>query len=118
MSSIMDKVHTIGMSENGSTYLTVNEIAGVKVEPPIRVTFEGETAYVAVAQEAMAAHYHDDELRQIGEGNAILGLNRVIGDIAINGPLEFGATKPLHPNLIDSTVASAELPAPRRELTA
>ena len=118
MASIMDNVHTIGMSESGSTYLTVNSVGGTKVEPPIRVTFEGENSHVAIAQEAMAARYHDDELRQIGEGNAILGLNRVIGDIALNGPLEYGSTKPLHPNQIDSTVVAAELPAPRHELTA
>jgi hypothetical protein len=119
MASMMDKVHTVGMSENGSTYLTVDAVNGVRVEPPIIVTFEGENAHVAVVQEAMAARYHDDELRQIGEGNATLGLNRVIGDIAMNGPLEFGATKPLHPNLNDGdSVAFIELPAPRRQLTA
>jgi hypothetical protein len=118
MPSVMDKVHIIGMSEDGSTYLTVDEVTGKKVEPPIEVTFEGEDAHIAVVQEAMAARYHDDELRQIGEGNAILGLNRIIGEIALNGPLKYGDIKPLHPNLIDSTVTVAELPAPRRELTA
>lgn len=104
MPSIMDKVHAVGMSENGSTYLTVSEVAGVKVEPPIEVVFEGENAHVAVAQDALAARYHDDELRQIGEGNAILGLNRVIGEIAMNGNLERGATKPLHPGIIDAKI--------------
>jgi hypothetical protein len=48
----------------------------------------------------------------------MLGVQRVIGKIARNGNLEFGATKPLHPNLIDGDVAAfAELPAPRREFT-
>lgn len=121
----LDKVHTIGMSENGSTYLTVNSFYSednkeVRVEPPIRVTLEGDNASsVAFAQDALAARYSDEELRQIGEGSSMLGMKRVIGEIAMNGNLEHGATKPLHPNLIDAEVAAyAELPAPVRELTA
>lgn len=121
----LDKVHTIGMSENGSTYLTVNSFYGtdnkeVRVEPPIQVTLEGDDASsVAFAQDALAARYSDEELRQIGEGSSMLGMKRVIGEIAMNGNLEHGATKPLHPNLIDAeVVAYAELPAPVRELTA
>lgn len=116
----LDKVHLVGMSENGSTYLTVDEFEGRAVKPPIQVTLEGEDASsVAVTQEALAARYDDEELRQIGEGSSMLGLKRVIGEIATNGNLEHGATKPLHPNLIDAeVVAYAELPAPVRELTA
>jgi hypothetical protein len=116
----LDKVHVVGMSENGSTYMTVDEVNGIRVEPPIQVVFEGEDASnVAVTQDAMAARYSDEELRQIGEGSSTLGLKRVIGEIATNGNLEHGATKPLHPNLIDAElVGFAELPAPQRELTA
>lgn len=115
----LDKVHVVGMSENDSTYMTVNELEGKEVQPPIRVVLEGEDASsVAVTQDTMAARYDDEELRQIGEGSSMLGLKRVIGEIVMNGNLEQGATKPLHPNLIDvEVVASAELPAPVRELT-
>jgi hypothetical protein len=116
----IDKVHTMGMSENNSTYLTVSEYGGKAVKPPIQVVIEGENASsVAVSQDALAARYVDEELRQIGEGSAVLGLQRVIGEIATNGNLEHGATKPLHPNLIDAeVVAYVELSAPARELTA
>lgn len=116
----LDKVHVIGMSENGSTYMTVDEVNGVRVEPPVQVVFEGEDASnVVVSQDAMAARYSDEELRQIGEGSSMRGLQRVIGEIATSGNLEHGATKPLHPNLIDAeAVAFTEIPAPVRELTA
>ena len=116
----LDKVHIVGMPENGSTYLTVDAFEGKAVKPPIQVTFEGEdAASIAVTQDAMAARYDNEELRQIGEGNSMLGLQRVIGEIATNGNLEHGAIKPLHPNLIDAEVATyAELPAPVRQLTA
>lgn len=119
MASIMDKVHDIGMSENGSTYMTVDEANGVRVEPPIQVILEGESANVAVTQDALAARYQNDELCLIGEGNSMLGLQCVINEIATNGNLEHGAIKPLHPNLIEvNVVASVELTAPVRELTA
>lgn len=116
----LDKVHVVGMSENGSTYLTVDEFEGKEVKPPIQVVLEGEDASsIAVTQDAMAARYDEEELRQIGEGSSMLGLKRVIGEIATNGNLERGATKPLHPNLIDpEVIVFAELPAPQRELTA
>ncbi|HUA13040.1 MAG TPA: hypothetical protein VL989_00865 [Candidatus Sulfotelmatobacter sp.] len=127
MASIMDKVHTVGMSEDRSTYLTVDAYYGddninaIAIEPPLQITLEGEDAHVAFVQGAMAARYHDDELRQIGEGSSTLGIKRVIGEIAMSSGLESGATKPLHPNLIDGDVivdTPLELPAPRRELTA
>ncbi|MDB5175900.1 MAG: hypothetical protein JWM81_758 [Candidatus Saccharibacteria bacterium] len=124
MASILSRVHTVGISENGSTYLTVEAYYGadnqaVPIEPPIRVVFEGEAANVAVTQGALAARYNDDELRQIGEGSSMLGLDRVIGDIAMNGNLTRGAIKPLHPNVFESMVVDAlELTAPVRELTA
>jgi hypothetical protein len=124
MASTMDKVHTIGMSENGSTYLTVNAVYGadnklIPVEPPIEVVFEGENANVAVTQDALAARYHDDELRQIGEGSSMLGLNRVIGDIAVKGGLVHGEIKPLHPTLFEGQVVDVlELTAPQGQLTA
>jgi len=121
----LDKVHTIGMSENGSTYLTVNyfydaDNAEVRVEPPIQVIVEGgDASSVVFAQDVLAARYSNEELQQIGEGNSMLGMKRVIGEIAMNGNLEHGATKPLHPNLIDAeTVEYAELTAPVGELTA
>lgn len=116
----LDKVHIVGMSENRSIYLTVDEFEGKAVKPPIQVVLEGEGATsVAVSQDALAARYDDEELRQIGEGISMLGLGRVIGEIATNGNLEHDATKPLHPNLTDAeAVAYAELPAPARELTA
>jgi hypothetical protein len=125
MASAMDKVHTIGMSENGSTYMVVDAYYGennkrVAIEPPLRITLEGDEAHVAFVQGAMAARYHDDELRLIGEGSSTLGIKRVIGEIATVGSLERGATKPLHPNLIDAKAIEhvGELAAPRRELTA
>ncbi|QQS19988.1 hypothetical protein IPL85_00810 [Candidatus Saccharibacteria bacterium] len=116
----LDKVHIVGMSENGSTYLTVDEFEGKAVKPPIQVVLEGKDATsVAVTQDALAARYDDEELCQIGEGSWVLGLQRVIGEIATNGNLEYGATKPLHPNLIDAeVVAYAKLPASVCELTA
>lgn len=120
----LDKVHALGMSENGSTYLTVDSFYGVdnkvvRIEPPIQVVFEGEDASsIAVAQDGLAARYDDEDLRQIGEGSSMLGLNRVIGDIAMNGNLKHDATKPLHPNLIDVEAVTLELSAPQQELTA
>jgi hypothetical protein len=120
----LDKVHTVGMSENGSTYLTVDSFYSednkeVRIEPPLQITLEGEEAGIAFVQGAMVARYSDEELREIGEGNSMLGVKRVIGEIAMNGNLKHGATKPLHPNLIDAeAVVCAELPAPVRELTA
>ena len=119
MRSSFDKVHTLGMSSGGSTHLTVSEFSGNKVEPPINVVFEDDGMQVAVTQDALAARYRSDELQQIGEGNAIMGLNRVIGEIATNGNLEHGATKPLHPNVIDVEAAAyAELPVAQKVLTA
>jgi len=109
MASSLDKVHDVGMSENGSTYLAVNTVYDANnqeiiVEPPIEVVLEGENAHVAVTQDGFAARYHDDELREIGEGSSTLGLSRVIADIAINGKLTHGDIKPLHPSLIQGRV--------------
>ncbi len=125
MASSLDKVHTLGMSPNNSTYLAVDAYYDtdnnkVSIEPPIEIVFEGDQAHVAVTQEGLAARYHDDELQLIGEGSSVLGLKRVIGDIAKNGNLARGAIKPLHPNLlVGSVVLSAqELPAAHRDLTA
>jgi hypothetical protein len=123
MSIRLDKVHSHGMSESNSTYLVVDAFYDhnqrVEIEPPLRVIFEGENASrIAVNQGVQTARYDDDELQRIGEGSSVLGLNRVIGEIALNGNLVYGATKPLHPDLVDGQViAPAELPAPRRELT-
>jgi len=111
-----DRVHLIGMSEDGSTSLVVDSVYGddnkkFVVEPPIRVTLEGQSARVALAQDALVARYDDEELRQIGEGSSTLGLKRVIGDIAVRGGLVYGEIKPLHPNLIEGKVID------NRELT-
>jgi hypothetical protein len=97
----MNTVHSIGMSPNGSTYLTVDTFYGsdnkeIKIEPPVEVVFEGADAgTVAITQDGLAARYNDDELRQIGEGSSVVGLNRVIGEIATNGNLQDGKFKPL-----------------------
>jgi hypothetical protein len=116
----LDKVHIVGMSENGSTYLTVDKFEGREVKPPIQVVLEGEDATsIAVTQDAMAARYDDEELRQIGEGSSALGLKRVIGEIATNGNMVQGDIKPLHPNLFEGQVVDTlELTAPQAELTA
>lgn len=104
MNTIYRVANTVGpvhMSPNGSTYLTVEAYSGpdnteIEIEPPIEVVFEGEDAsVVAVTQDGLAARYYDDELSEIGEGNSVKGLNRVIGEIATNGNLERGAFKPL-----------------------
>jgi len=124
MASFMDKVHTVGMSVNSSTHLTVDSVSGadnkeIRVEPPIKVVFEGEDATsVAVTQDALAARYDDEELRQIGEGSSTLGLIRVIGEIATNGNLVHGNIKPLHPSLFEGQVVDIlGLAVPQRELT-
>jgi hypothetical protein len=125
MSNFSDEVHVVGMSENSSTYLTVSEVCDsdgnvVRVEPPINVVLEGKNIRsVAVTQNALAARYDQDELSQIGEGNPILGLDLVIGDVAVNG-LTYGAIKPLHPTLMEAQIVDevAELASPSRELTA
>jgi hypothetical protein len=119
----IDKVHIAGMSQNGSTYLTVDSFYGpdnreIRIEPPVEVILEGDDARsVAFSQGGMAARYSDEELRQIGGGSSMLGTKRVIGEIAMNGNLERGAIKPLHPNIYEAcVVAYPELPAPAREL--
>jgi len=123
LDSFLDRVHVVGMSPNGSTYLTVNSVNGldnkeVSVHPPIEVVFEGDDARVAVTQDGLAARYDDEELRRIGEGNSSLGLYRVIGDIAMHGNFELDAIKPLHPTLIEGHVVSrANIVATRPELT-
>lgn len=116
----LDQVHDVGMSEKGSVYLTVVEFEGKAVEPPIQVTFEGENAgSVAVTQDALAARYDEEELLQIGEGSSMLGLKRIIGEVATNGNLVHDDIKPLHPNLFEGRVIGhPELPTPVRELTA
>ena len=124
MLDFMDKVHVVGMSEGGSTYMTVTEYSGadnktIRLEPPVKVVLEGENAHVAVVQGNLAARYHDDELRQIGEGSSTLGLKRVIGDIAMNGNIAYGDPKPMHPNFIDADIVSPlELTASQREIIA
>jgi len=102
----LDRVHALGMSDNGSTFMTVDAVAGqdnieIRIEPPIIVVFEGNGSSVAITQDALAARYSDDELTQIGEGSSAQGINRVIGDVAMNGNLVHDATKPLHPTQID-----------------
>ena len=109
MASSLDKIHSHGMSPNASIYMTVRTFTGpdskqVAIQPPLRVVFEGESPIVAFSQDGLTARYHDDELRQIGEGSSALGMKRVIGDIAMHGNLEYGATKPLHPGLLDGEV--------------
>lgn len=122
---ILDEVHIVGMSESGSTYMSVTQVCDsegkvVRVEPPIRVVLEGEDARVAVTQDALAARYDNEELSQIGDGNPILGLKRVIGSIATSGGLEVGAIKPLHPSLFEAEVVDqvAELVTSTPQLTA
>lgn len=125
--SIKDRVHGCGMSNSGSTYLKVSEVAGVKVEPPVAVVIDKEKVdplidvvndqkidqQVSLTQGVNTVRYSTDELKRIGKGDAITGLNRVLGDIAVNGPLEMDAIKPLHPDIIDgnaAVVAPAALP--------
>jgi hypothetical protein len=97
----MNTVHSVGMSPNNSTYLTVDAFYGpdnekIEIEPPVQVIFEGEdAATIAVTQDGLAARYRDEELCQIGEGGSAAGLNRVIGEIATNGNLKDGDFKPL-----------------------
>jgi len=113
----LDKVHALGMSENGSTFMRVDSVTDennnvVRLEPPVDVVFEGSSTNVAVTQDSLAARYSDEELTQIGEGSSAQGINRVIGDIAMNGNLVHDATKPLHPTQIDvEPVTLSELAA-------
>lgn len=118
MASSLDKVHGHGMSPNGSTRMVVDTYVGpdnkgVPIKPPLQVIFEGQSAHVAFSQDGLSARYYDHELRQIGDGSSALGMQRVIGDIAMNGNLVHGATKPLHPGLVDGeiTVQTALPPA-------
>lgn len=95
----IDKVHLVGMSPKHSTHLTVTEFEGVEVEPPIEVVLEGEGATrTAITQDALAARYNEEELLKIGEGSSMLGIKRVVGEIAMNGNLDYGAAKPLCTN--------------------
>lgn len=116
---MLDKVHILGMSESGSTHMTVGSVRNdegqeVLVIPPVGVTFEGSDARVAFSQDGLAARYSDEELSQIGDGSSALGLNRVLGCIATDGPLVYGATKPMHPNLIDAIeVGAREIAQPQ-----
>ena len=110
---MMDKVHILGMPESGSTYMTVSTVRDlegreVTIEPPVKVIFEGDQARTAVTQDGLAARYSDEELSEIGEGSLALGLNRVLGCIATNGNLVDGATKPMHPTLIDATIVGTK----------
>lgn len=101
MTSVFDKIHSVGMSPDASTYMEVDSFMGpdkkaIAIEPPLVVVLEGQEARkVAFQQDALAARYTDEELRQIGEGSSTLGMQRVIGDIAMGGGLVDGATKPL-----------------------
>ena len=112
MSNIFDKVHTVGMSPNATVFMEVGRFTGpdnrsVAIKPPLTVMLEGEAAdKVAFYQDGLAARYTDEELRHIGEGSSALGMRRIIGDIAMNGNLIDGATKPLHPELIDGEVVA------------
>lgn len=113
----LDKVHPLGMSENGSIFMTVNLVTDeenkvVRLEPPVEVVFEGNGTNVAITQGALAARYSDEELAQIGEGSPAQGIKRVIGDIAMNGNLVHDATKPLHPTQFDiqQMITLPELP--------
>lgn len=122
----LDKVHPVGMSENGSTFLTLDAYYGDDnqervLDPPVSVVLEGkDLSTTAVVQAGLAARYSDEELGQIGEGNSLLGLKRVIGDIATNGNLQEGAIKPLHPGILEGYVVIDEIPAvaSTHELTA
>jgi|GEM_PF-6694515 len=112
MASYLNRVHSCGMSPDGSTYMTVNSFVGpnnteIPIEPPLRVIFEGDKPNVAFSQDGLAARYSNEELHVIGEGNSARGMHRVIGDIAMNGGLKEGATKPLHLSVlvVDGEVA-------------
>jgi len=116
-----DLVGIVGMSPNGSTYMTVDSFDDadnktVPLEPPIAVILEGEEARVAVVRGTLAARYTNEELHEIGEGNMFRGLDRVIGSVAVDG-LAHGAIKPLHPNLFEGEEAQTALPAAQPALT-
>lgn len=124
MASFSDRVHSHGMSPNQSTRMTVNTFIGpdneeIPIRPPLQIIFESEAANVAFLQDGLTARYHDDELRKIGEGSSTLGMQRVIGDIATRRSLIAGATKPLHPGLIDGEIVMQQvLPPASLEVTA
>lgn len=107
--SSMDTVHVLGMPERGSRRLTVdrfyNEDKGemVSIHPPLNIILEGvQKECVAVAQNGLAARYSNQELEQIGEGNMMLGLDRVIGEVAAKGHLELDSIRPLHSACVES----------------
>lgn len=118
-----DKVHPHGMSPNDSTYMTVETFAAqngksITIEPPLQIIFEGAEGQIAFSQDGQTARYSDNELSQIGEGSSAVGMQRVIGDIAMNGKLAYGAIKPLHPGLVDGeVVVPRALPSARLEIT-
>jgi hypothetical protein len=103
-----DTVHTYGVSARGSLRSTIesyedNDGNRFDIAPPLHIIVEGADAeQIAIMQNGLAVRYSSEEMANIGDGNALLGLSLVVGDIAVNGNLERGDVKPLHPDFRDS----------------
>lgn len=104
-----DKVHIIGMLPRECSYLTFDSVMTedgkeIKIEPPVVVAIEGESAAFNIIQGALAVRYDNSELQEVGDGNTVRGMHRVLGSVAEHGKLVIDEIKPLHPSLVDGQI--------------
>lgn len=106
----IDPVEAIGMIP------VIKTIDGTKqlANSPILIVAEEHLLQVVVAKDGVGARYRYDELRRIGQGDYVSGVEQIVGAFAMDG-IQPGQIKPHHPDMVEST--AEPLPYPE-QLTA